>query len=703
MASQPRVQAGRPSPLGATPDGGGVNFAVFSAHATAVDVCLFDRSGRRELARHRLPECTDEVWHGYVPRLGVGDVYGLRVEGPYDPEQGHRFNPNKLLLDPYARQLVGPLRWTDALYGYRVSSPRADLSFDRRDSAPAMPKARIVEAITPAATAASRIPWPSSVIYETHVRGLTRRLEHVPERERGTFRALSDPYVIDHLTRLGITSVELLPIHAFVQDRRLTEHKLRNYWGYNTLAFFAPEPAYLSSDELGELRAAVHVLHRAGIEVILDVVYNHTAEGSELGPTLSFRGLDNKSYYRLVADDPRYCVNDTGTGNTVNSAHPRVLQLIADSLRYWVSAFDIDGFRFDLGVSLGREAHGFDEGAGFFDVLRQDPVLSQVKLISEPWDIGPDGYQLGAHPPGLAEWNGRYRDDMRRFWKGDAGLRGALARGVQGSADLFDRRGRRPWASVNFLTAHDGFTLQDLVSYSDKHNEANGEDNKDGHGDNASWNWGVEGDTDDAGIRAQRGRIRRALLATLMFSHGTPMLLGGDEMLRTQRGNNNAYCQDNDISWVDWSLAESDEGREQIDFVARLASLRQRFATLRCARFQHGLAAVVGDIHEVDWFDETGKVLVDEDWAYAEGRLLALRRSGPSVRGAHEATLLLFNGSHEDRDFVLPAPALGWRCELDSADPTRAVAAVAEGVRVCAASVVLLSATLPESATGAAA
>src|SRR6201991_4724423 len=476
-----RMQPGAAYPLGATCDGIGTNFAVFSANATRIELCLFDPTGRREIARYDLPDCTDQVFHGYLPRVRGGQLYGYRAHGPYEPEQGHRFNPNKLLLDPYARLLHGQVRWTDALHGYRVASPRADLSFDRRDSAAAMPKAVVVdEAMHNDRDRRPHIPWDRTIIYETHVRGATRSLRRVRANERGTFAALGDPWFIDHLLKLGITAIELLPIHAFVQDRRLTEMKLRNYWGYNTLSFFAPEPQYLSEGTLNEIRAAIQALHTAGIEVILDVVYNHTCEGSELGTTMSFRGLDNASYYRLLPDNPRYCINDTGCGNTVNTAHPLVIQLVMDSLRYWVRTFHVAGFRFDLGVSLGREVHGFDPNAGLFDAMRQDPALARVKMICEPWDLGPGGEQIGNHPLGFAEWNGKFRDEVRSFWKGEIGLRGALAGRLQGSSELFDHQGRKPWASVNFITAHDGFTLNDLVSYNEKHNQANGEHNRDG-------------------------------------------------------------------------------------------------------------------------------------------------------------------------------------------------------------------------------
>jgi glycogen operon protein len=665
-----RMQSGTPYPLGATCDGMGTNFAVFSAHAERIELCLFDPSGKREIARYELPECTDEIWHGYLPRVRGGTLYGFRAYGPYEPEEGHRFNPNKLLLDPYARLLHGQVRWSDALHGYRVASPRADLSFDRRDSAVAMPKAVVVdEPMHWTGGNRPHTPWNQTIIYETHLRGFTRTLKRIRQNERGTFIALADPYVIDYLVKLGITAVELLPVHAFVQDRRLTEMKLRNYWGYNTLAFFAPEPGYMAEGALNEIRAAVQALHAAGIEVILDVVYNHTCEGSELGTTMSFRGLDNKSYYRLMPDNPRYCINDTGTGNTVNTAHPRVIQLVMDSLRYWVQTFHIDGFRFDLGVSLGREEKGFDPCCGLFDAMRQDPVLANVKLISEPWDIGPGGYQLGNHPPGFAEWNGQFRDDIRKFWKGDSNMRGILAGRLQASGELFDHQRRKPWASVNFVTAHDGFTLEDLVSYNDKHNEANGEENRDGGNDNESYNHGVEGPSEDPAIRVPRDRVKRAMLATMFFSHGTPMLLGGDEFGRTQQGNNNAYCQDNELSWYDWKLATSEQGRELTDFVARLSRLREQHPTLRAAHFLRGDTDVAPGVREVAWFDESGAEMTQATWGYTEGRLLALRRAQAYGEKRADVTLVLINATPETHVFHLPQPVVSWRLRCNSASP----------------------------------
>ncbi|MGN6390027.1 MAG: glycogen debranching protein GlgX [Burkholderiaceae bacterium] len=676
------IESGSAYPLGATYDGYGTNFAVFSANALKIELCVFDEAGRHEIARIALPECTGQIWHGYVPNLQAGTRYGYRAHGPYRPEQGHRFNPNKLLLDPYAKLLHGQIKWTDALYGYRVSSQRADLSYDRRDSAPAMVKGVVTDdCFNWHDRNRPRIPWSSTVFYEAHVRGMTMEAAHIRAHERGTFAGLCDPYVIDHLVKLGVTSLELLPVHAFVQDRRLVAAGLTNYWGYNTLSYFAPEPRYLATGSPNEMRRAIQQLHTAGIEVILDVVYNHTCEESELGPTLSFRGLDNASYYRLQANNPRYTVNDTGCGNTVNLSHPRVIQLVMDSLRHWVEHYHVDGFRFDLGATLGREPHGFDPGAGFFDAIAQDPVLAQVKLISEPWDIGPGGYQVGNHPPVFAEWNDRFRDDVRRFWRGDTGMRKQLAARLLGSPDFFKHHRRRPWASVNFVTAHDGFTLQDLVSYDHKHNEANGEDNRDGSNDNQSRNWGIEGPTDDPGVRLLRERIKRAMLMTLMFSNGTPLLLGGDEFGRTQRGNNNAYCQDNEISWFDWNLAESDAGRALTDFTRRCIEVRLARPTLRSARFFTAEASAIPGVPDVTWFDETGEEMTPEKWEFGEGRLLALRRvtqcDGKAPDGA-AASLLLLNAFSEDREFVLPQPGMPWRVIVDAADPRIGVDAGAE-------------------------
>jgi isoamylase len=671
MASFPaRLDRGSPYPLGATWGGLGTNFAVFSAHAERIELCLFDPDGRREIARIDLPECTDEVWHGYLPNARTGVVYGYRAYGPYRPQEGQRFNPHKLLLDPYARQLVGTVRWTDALFGYRINSPRGDLSLDRRDSAPSIPKAVVTaDTFDWGDDRPPNTQWSKTIIYEMHVRGMTMRRPDIPANERGTFAALADPNVIKYLQTLGVTAVELLPIHAFVQDRHLLQKGLRNYWGYNTLGFFAIEPRYLSNGSRDEMRIAVHRLHAAGIEVILDVVYNHTAEGSELGPTLSFRGLDNATYYRLIPDNPRSYINDTGTGNTLNLSHPRVLQMVMDSLRYWVTSFHVDGFRFDLGVTLGRESGGFDPGSGFFDALRQDPILTRVKLIAEPWDLGAGGYQLGRHPPSFAEWNDRFRDSTRRFWRGDAGERPEIASRLAGSSDLFDRYARRPWASINYAASHDGFTLADVMSYAQRHNEANGEDNKDGQVENYSTNWGVEGPTEDKTINETRARVRRAMLATAMFAHGTPMLLAGDEFGRTQGGNNNAYCQDNEISWLDWTMVESSEGQILSRFVSRLIALRQEHTALRSRHFLHGQREPAPGIFDIAWFNEDGQNVPESSWTNPEHRLLCLRRSTLNADDTVSILTFLLNPTGEEHAFQLPEPALPAVVLVDTAEP----------------------------------
>ncbi len=544
LTRRSRIREGLPYPLGATWDGLGVNFALYSAHATKVELCLFDDRGR-EIERIALPEYTDEIWHGYLPDARPGQLYGYRVYGPYAPDAGHRFNPNKLLLDPYAKQLVGELKWAPALFGYTIGHKDADLSFDRRDSAAYMPKCAVIDpAFTWGKDQRPQTPWDSTVIYETHLRGTTMRHPSVPEAWRGTFSGLKVDEVVEHIKRLGMTAVELLPVHAFVDDEYLLKQGLRNYWGYNTIGFFAPHPRYMATRTVSEFKQMVARLHSAGLEVILDVVYNHTAEGNELGPTLSFKGIDNASYYRL-AEDRRFYINDTGTGNTFDLTNAGALRMVNDSLRYWVAEMHVDGFRFDLATILGREHHGFDPKGGFLDACRQDPLLSQVKLIAEPWDVGPGGYQVGAFPPGWSEWNDKFRDNVRAFWRGDEGQLAELATRLTGSADLFHHRGRRPTASVNFVTAHDGFTLHDLVSYAHKHNEANGEHNRDGSDNNISANYGVEGETDDEQINALRLRQMRNMLATLLLSQGTPMLLAGDEFGRSKGGNNNTYFQDN--------------------------------------------------------------------------------------------------------------------------------------------------------------
>jgi glycogen operon protein len=662
------LEPGNAYPLGASWNGLGVNFAVFSAHAARIQLCVFDSTGRKEIQRYDLPERTDEIWHGFLPDAMPGLVYGFRAHGPYEPHNGHRFNPNKLLLDPYAKGVQGTLKWTDAVFGYRVQSPRADLSFDRRDSAPAMVKGVVThDYFDWSEDRRPNTPWSDTIIYEAHVRGLTKLLEEVSPPERGTFAALSHPFVVNHLKRLGITAIELMPIHAYLQDRDLLQRKLSNYWGYNTLSFFTCEPRYLSTENANEARMAIRRLHAAGIEVILDVVYNHTCEGSELGPTLSWRGLDNASYYRLVENDRRYCVNDTGTGNTLNLSHPRVLQMVMDSLRYWARSFRVDGFRFDLGVTLGREPHGFERGAGFFDAICQDPELSRLKLISEPWDVGPGGYQLGNHPPGFAEWNDRYRDSVRRYWRGDAGMRPEVARRLSGSADIFGASGsRKPWATINYVASHDGMTLEDLVTYSNKHNEANGQNNEDGSNETYSSNWGSEGPQADGNIQLLRGRVKRSMLTTLFASLGTPMLLAGDESGRTQQGNNNAYCQDNEISWLDWKRALSPAGAELTDFVSRLISVRRQHAVFRARHFLHGHDEIAPGVLDIDWFDERGGKLSPQDWRNSEGRALVM---GLAARdGTVEFLMLMMNASDRTLDFTLPRK-FQWRLLIDSAEP----------------------------------
>ena len=651
IASKTRITEGLPYPLGATWDGLGVNFALFSANATKVELCLFDARGERELERIELPEYTDEVWHGYLPDARPGTVYAYRVHGPYDPENGHRFNPHKLLLDPYAKAQVGQLKWGPEVFGYTLES-EDDLTFDERDSAALMPKCRVIDpAFTWGRDQSPRVPWERTIFYETHVRGFTKLHPAVPARLRGTFAGLAVKEVVDYIRNLGVTSVELLPIHTFINDQMLLDKGLTNYWGYNTIGFFAPDPRYSASDSTGEFKAMVAHLHAAGLEVILDVVYNHSAEGNERGPTLSFKGIDNDSYYRLMPDERRYYINDTGTGNTINLSHPRVLQMVTDSLRYWVQEMHVDGFRFDLGTILGRETYGFDEGGGFLDSCRQDPVLSSVKLIAEPWDIGPGGYQVGQFPPGWAEWNDRFRDTTRAFWKGDEGEASKLAGCLCASAGLFNKRGRKPWASVNFITAHDGFTLNDTVSYNDKHNEANGEDNRDGHSDNRSWNHGVEGPADDAGIKEMRERQKRNMLATLLLAQGTPMVLAGDEFGRTQKGNNNAYAQDNEISWVNWT--GTPEGDALTNFVRRLIRLRQTYPILHRGRFFTGEFNEAVGVKDVTWINASGEEMKPEDWQDSQMRCFGMMMDGRAQatgirRPASDATLLLVLNAHHD-------------------------------------------------------
>jgi len=665
-----KLEAGKPHPLGATWDGLGVNFAVFSANATRIELCLFDQLGKREIAHFDLAQYSDEIFHGYLPHAAPGLIYGYRAHGPYDPDKGHRFNPQKLLLDPYAKQIWGVLRWTDAVFGYRLNSARGDLSIDRRDSASAIPKAVVTDDnFSWGADKRPEIPWADTVIYEAHVKGFTQLFEKVPPPQRGTFAALCHRDVIGHLKSLGVTTIELMPVHAFLQDRALLEKGLGNYWGYNTLGYFAPEPRYLCDGSLREMREMVRRYHLAGLEVILDVVYNHTCEGSELGPTISWRGLDNASYYRL-AEDNRHSINDTGTGNTLNLSHPRVLQMVMDSLRYWAQAFRVDGFRFDLGLTLGRESWGFDTHAGFFDAIRQDPVLSPLKLITEPWDLGPGGYQLGRFPPGFSEWNDRYRDGLRRYWRGDSGMRPDVAARLSGSGDFFDPRKKKPHDSINYLACHDGFTLQDVVCYQTKHNEANGEGDKDGAAENFSSNYGAEGPTEDPLIINYRERVKRAMLASLLGSLGTPMILMGDECGRSQRGNNNAYCQDNEISWFDWSLTAQDHGKALMGFIGRLTELRRQYPTLCCDRYM-SMDEIAPGITELSWWDERGVQLSPADWSNTEGRILILRRAERRPDGKLEVTALMLNADSNEIEFKLPGP-FKWQLLYDTRDPALA-------------------------------
>ena len=675
--------AGRAFPMGATVDVGGVNFAVFSANAHLIELCLFSEDGRKETNRLLFTERDGDIWHMRVEGMMPGQRYGLRAHGPYSPEEGHRFNPHKLLMDPYARAYDGRLRWSDALMGYRIGSARADLSYDTRDSAFAVPKSVVVEDhVEWGKDVLPRQSWSDTVIYEAHVKGLTARHPKLPPLQRGKYAGLASPQMIEHYQRLGITAIELLPVQAFFDDRFLVARGLTNYWGYNTMGFFAPEPRYGGRHALPEFRDMVRRLHLAGIEVILDVVYNHTGEGDEFGPTLSFRGLDNHSYYRL-AGGGRYYVNDSGTGNSLNINHPMVLRMVMDSLRYWVEHCHVDGFRFDLATSLGREAHGFDLGAGFFDAIRQDPILCNAKLIAEPWDIGPGGYQLGAYPHPFTEWNDRFRDGVRRFWRGDAGLAPDLAKRLLGTADAFDHDGRAATSSVNFLTAHDGFTLQDLVSFTVKRNLDNGEDNRDGHSENYSDNLGVEGASADPAINAARDLRKRNLLATLFLSQGVPMLLAGDELGHSQAGNNNAYAQDNMTTWIDWAKADT----ELAAFVGRLTALRAKHKALRQKHFLHGRQRVADGVPDVIWRRADGRNPEPGQWHDADFRCLGveLRMSTQSPPDPDAIYVVLNMGP--EQVLTLPATADRWRMVLDTTRPLAADAPAHTGLLLPANSV----------------
>jgi isoamylase len=677
-----KIRPGSPYPLGATWDGAGVNFAIFSEHATKVELCLFDSPHAvTESQRIVLPEQTDLVSHGYLPDVLPGQVYGFRVHGPYDPLIGHRFNPNKVVLDPYAKAIGRAMQWNDAMYGYQVGDREADLSFDLRDSAAYAPLAAVIDtAFTWGDDHPPRIPWHKTVIYEVHVRGFTELHPDLPQRLRGTYAGLTSEITIAHFKQLGITAVELMPVHHHAFDRHLIDNGLTNYWGYNTLAFLAPDPFYsvLSGpvETLREFKTMVRNLHAAGLEVILDVVYNHTAEGNHLGPTLSLRGIDNASYYRLAPDNRRYYQDYTGCGNSLNMVHPRVLQLIMDSLRYWVLEMHVDGFRFDLASTLARELHEVDKLGAFFDIIHQDPVLSQVKLIAEPWDLGEGGYQVGNFPVGWTEWNGKYRDTLRRFWKGDGGVVSELATRLVGSSDLYAGTGRKPYASINYVTSHDGFTLHDLVSYSHKHNEANGENNGDGENQNLSWNCGVEGPTSDKTITTRREKQKRNFIATLLLSQGVPMLCGGDETGRTQQGNNNAYCQDNEISWFHWNLTPAQ--RDLLAFTRFMVQMRKLHPVLQRRRFFQGRTIRGRDIKDISWIKPDGEEMNDADWQADFVRCFGVYLSGTEIEEMDEAgnpvrgdsLFLIFNAHHEAILCVLPrfSPLLQWERLMDTAE-----------------------------------
>jgi isoamylase len=679
-----RIWPGRPYPQGATWDGAGVNFALFSEHARKVELCLFDDvEDTKESQRITLPEHTDLVWHGYFPDIEPGQLYGFRVHGPYDPAKGHRFNPNKIVLDPYTKAIGRDVKWDDSLFGYTIGDPCEDLSFDPADNAPFAPLGSVIDtAFTWGDDRPPRTPWHKTFIYEAHVKGLTMRHPEVPERQQGTYAGIASEAVVQHLRGLGVTALELMPVHYHLNDRHLMAKGLPNYWGYNTLNFFAPHLDYASKHSprksVQEFKMMVRSLHAAGIEVILDVVYNHTCEGNHMGPTLSWRGVDNASYYR-PAPDPRFYMDYTGCGNTLNMMHPRVLQLIMDSLRYWVIEMHVDGFRFDLASTLARELQEVNRLGAFFDIIHQDPILSQVKLIAEPWDVGPGGYQVGNFPVLWTEWNGKYRDGVRRFWKGDGGLASDFATRIAGSSDLYQDDGRKPYASINFITCHDGFTLQDLVSYEQKHNEANGENNQDGASDNNSWNCGVEGPSDDPNIIALRERQKRNFIATLMFSEGVPMLLGGDELSHTQKGNNNAYCQDNELTWLDWNLDK--RRRSFFDFVKKCTAIWREQPVLQRRKFFLGRAIRGSDIKDISWFEPSGSEMSDEAWNEPFVRCLGVRLAGDIINEVDErgepiqgdTLLLLLNAHWEEISFTLPTTKSEhiWETLVDTSDMDR--------------------------------
>jgi isoamylase len=673
--SQANVWPGRPYPLGATYDGTGTNFSVFSEVAQRVELCLFDDQGNQTAVD--LPEVSGFCWHGYLPDIGPGQRYGFRVHGPWDPQQGHRCHPSKLLLDPYAKAIAGAVDWNEAVFSYHFTDPNGPPN--QEDSAPYVPRSVVVSPFFDwADDHRPRTPWHETIIYETHVKGFTVRHPDIPPEIRGTYAALAHPAAMDYLTRLGITAVELMPTHQFIQDSHLLEKGLRNYWGYNSIGYFAPHNEYSSSanpgQEVQEFKAMVKALHQAGIEVILDVVYNHTAEGNHLGPTLCFKGLDNPAYYRLMADDPQYYMDYTGTGNSLNMRHPHVLQLVMDSLRYWVLEMHVDGFRFDLASTLARELHDVDRLSAFFDLIQQDPVVSQVKLIAEPWDIGEGGYQVGNFPPQWSEWNGKYRDTVRDYWRGDPASLAEFASRLTGSSDMYESSTRRPHASINFVTAHDGFTLRDLVSYNERHNEANGEDNQDGESHNRSWNCGAEGPTDHPQINQLRARQQRNLLATLFLSQGVPMLLGGDELGRTQQGNNNGYCQDNEISWYDWDNTD----QELLEFTRSLIDFYKRHPSFHRRGWFQGRPIRGAGIEDIAWFRPDGVEMSEEDWNTGFARSLAMFLFGEGIvargprgeRIVDDTFYVLVNADQEGISFRMPQQKWGhgWVRTLDTAE-----------------------------------
>jgi glycogen operon protein len=685
-----RTLPGQPYPLGATWDGSGVNFALFSEFAERVELCLFDSAyGQSETTRIRVRQQTDYVWHVYLPEARPGQIYGYRVYGPFAAERGLRFNPNKLLIDPYAKAITGPIEWSDAMFGYPVDGGDGrDLQLDEEDSAPGMPKAIVIEpAFSWGDDRPPKTAWHDTVIYEAHVKGFTNLKPDLPERIRGTYEGIAHYSVVRYLQELGVTAIELMPVHHFVNDKRLVDLGLSNYWGYNSIGFFTPDVRYSASGLPGgavnEFKMMVKTLHQAGIEVILDVVYNHTAEGNELGPTLSFRGIDNISYYRLLQDQPRFYMDYTGTGNTLNMLHPRTIQMIMDSLRYWVLDMHVDGFRFDLAATLARELHEVNRLSAFFDIIHQDPVLSQVKLIAEPWDVGEGGYQVGNFPVLWAEWNGKYRDSMRRFWRGDPGQIGEVGYRLTGSSDLYAANGRKPYASVNFITAHDGFTMHDLVSYNGKHNEANCEGNRDGTDDNISWNCGVEGPTDDEAILALRARQIRNFLTTIFISQGVPMMLHGDEVERTQGGNNNAYCQDNEITWQRWDLTASQ--REMLEWTRKVIALRKEHPLLRRRDYFRGRPIRGANMKDLSWLRPDGGEMSEDEWHDDEPHAIGLWMAGNAADLTEDegkpvlddTLLILMNATDSPCDFKLP-PAGGvgrWTTAIDTAEPAEEVGA----------------------------